>query len=109
MSALAAFTKPLQYVCKRSESVFTAIEKCLDNGVEACLIVSEDSRLLGQVTLADIRRSILDGTALEDTSLDRHISDIAPSSASSSSLIRSDPDTDTGGSYLRPFSITADA
>ncbi len=96
MSVFTTISKPFQYVCKRSESVFAAIEKCLDNGVEACLVVGDDNRLIGQVTLTDIRRAILDGTAMEDMSLDRHISDVVSAPTSRDGMIRNDPEANNG-------------
>jgi perosamine synthetase len=64
-------------VCRRSESVFAAIEKCLDNGLGACLIVEDNERLVGRISLDDIRRSVLDGTAIVDPTLERHIAAVA--------------------------------
>src|SRR5271163_62539 len=61
------------FTCKRSDNIFAAIEKCLDNGLGACLVVGEDQSLVGRITLDDIRCGILDGHALNDTSLDRYI------------------------------------
>jgi perosamine synthetase len=63
------------FTCKRSDNIFAAIEKCLDNGLGACLVVGEDQSLVGRITLDDIRCGILDGHALNDTSLDRYIKD----------------------------------
>jgi perosamine synthetase len=65
------------FVCKRSDSVFTAIEKCLDNGLGTCLIVGDDYRPLGRISLDDIRRALIDGRALDDPSLERHLADLA--------------------------------
>jgi perosamine synthetase len=61
------------YVCNRSESVLSVIEKCLDNGLGTCLIVGDDQRLVGQISLDDIRDALLDGTAIADPSLDWHL------------------------------------
>lgn len=69
------------FVCKRTDSVFTAIEKCLDNGLGACLIVGDDYRPLGRISLDDIRRALLDGRAFDDPSLERHLADLAAESA----------------------------
>lgn len=77
--SLAAVGEPLLddaddvYVCKRSDSVFRAIEKCLDNGLGSCLIIGDDRRLVGRISLDDIRRALLDGSALDDPSLERHL------------------------------------
>jgi perosamine synthetase len=75
------------FVCRRSESLLAAIEKCLDNGLGSCLIVEDDERLVGRISLDDIRRAILDGTALADPTLDRHVSS---THVSGTSLLRND-------------------
>ncbi len=61
------------YVCRRSDNILSVIEKCLDNGLGSCLIVEDSDRLVGRVCLDDIRRAILDGTAISDPTLDRHL------------------------------------
>ena len=50
------------FVCNKSESVLSVIEKCLDNGLGTCLIVEDDERLVGRISLDDIRQALLDGT-----------------------------------------------
>src|SRR5262245_60054659 len=62
-----------QFICNRSESVLAIIEKCLDNGLGSCLIVEDDRRLVGRISLDDIRRALLDGTALLDPTLQWHL------------------------------------
>jgi perosamine synthetase len=57
------------YTCERSDSVLSAIEKCLDNGIGACVVVDE-GRPVGNVSLDDIRRAILDGSAIRDPLLE---------------------------------------
>src|SRR4029077_7549479 len=54
------------FVCSKSESVLSVIEKCLDNGLGSCLIVEDDQRLAGRISLDDIRQALLDGTAIPD-------------------------------------------
>jgi perosamine synthetase len=61
------------YTCRRSDNVFAAIEKCLDNGLGACFVVGDDQSLIGRITLDDIRSGILDGRLLTDTSLERYL------------------------------------
>lgn len=56
------------YICQRSDSVFAAIEKCLDNGIGACVVVDE-GRPVGKVSLDDIRRAILDGSVIREPML----------------------------------------
>lgn len=87
------------YVCNRSDSVFAAIEKCLDNGVGSCLVVADDDQLIGKVSLDDIRRAILDGSALYEPTLERIIAGcIGPVE---SSRLRNDITVDEG--ILRPI------
>jgi perosamine synthetase len=64
------------YTCDRSDSLLAAIEKCLDNGLGACLVV-DDGRLVGKVSLDGIRRAILDGSAIHEPMLDPLIGRIA--------------------------------
>ena len=64
----------LQFVCGREDSVLSAIEKCLDNKVGTCFVVGDDKRLVGRVTLDDIRRAVVDGSAGEGAGLDRCLS-----------------------------------
>lgn len=66
------------FVCSRSESVLSVIEKCLDNGVGSCLIVEDDQRLVGRISLDDIRRALRDGTALADPTVNWHLAAAAP-------------------------------
>ena len=61
------------FVCNKSESVLSVIEKCLDNGLGTCLIVEDDQRLVGRISLDDIRGALLDGTAIVDPSLKWHL------------------------------------
>ena len=61
------------FVCNRSESVLSVIEKCLDNGLGSCLIVEDDQRFIGRISLDDIRQALVNGTAIEDPSLDWYL------------------------------------
>ncbi|HYC66559.1 MAG TPA: CBS domain-containing protein, partial [Reyranellaceae bacterium] len=78
------------FVCNRAESVFTAIERCLDNGTGSCLIVGDDRRLVGRISLDDIRQAVLDGSALADPTLERHLA----SSADAGYALRNDVTVD---------------
>ncbi len=42
------------FVCNKSESVLSVIEKCLDNGLGSCLVVGDDHRFIGRISLDDI-------------------------------------------------------
>lgn len=63
------------FVCNKSESVLSVIEKCLDNGLGTCLIVEDDQRLAGRISLDDIRQALLDGSAIIDPTLGWHLTD----------------------------------
>src|ERR1700733_12997997 len=63
------------YVCNKSDSVLSVIEKCLDNGLGTCLIVNNDKRLTGRISLADIRQALLDSTAIVDATVGWHLAD----------------------------------
>src|ERR1700730_14207054 len=71
------------FVCNKSESVLSVIEKCLDNGLGTCLIVEDDQRLAGRVSLDDIRQALLDGTAIIDPTLGWHLADAGTTVATS--------------------------
>src|SRR5207302_10939622 len=61
-----------EYVCYTSETLFAAIEKCLDNGLGTCLVVEDEDRFVGRISLGDIGKAVLDG-ALLNPSLDQHV------------------------------------
>ncbi|HEY1722073.1 MAG TPA: aminotransferase class I/II-fold pyridoxal phosphate-dependent enzyme [Magnetospirillaceae bacterium] len=94
MSTFAAAAMHLKFVCRRTDTILAAIEKCLDNGMEMCLVVGDDNRLLGQITLTDIRQSILDGRAQADMTLEGLISDIVPRMAMITGENRNNTDDD---------------
>jgi perosamine synthetase len=60
------------YICNTSENLIAVIEKCLDNGLGTCLVVADDNRLVGRVTLEDIGKAVLDGALLNPT-LGQHL------------------------------------
>jgi perosamine synthetase len=61
------------YICNKSASLLSVIEKCLDNGLGSCLIVEDDQRLVGRISLDDIRQALTDGTAIVDPTLGWHL------------------------------------
>src|SRR5260221_13696949 len=67
-----ALTGDDEYICNASETLFAAIEKCLDNGLGTCLVVEEENRLVGRVTLDDLGKAVLGG-ALLNPSLEQHL------------------------------------
>ncbi len=52
------------FICNTSETLFAAIEKCLDNGLGSCLVV-EGKRLVGRISLDDIARAVHGGALLK--------------------------------------------
>jgi perosamine synthetase len=67
-----ALTGDDEYVCHTSETLFAAIEKCLDNGLGTCLVIEEEDRFVGRITLDDIGKAVLGG-ALLNPGLDQHL------------------------------------
>lgn len=57
------------FTCRRTDSILSVIEKCLDNGLGSCLVVGEDQAVEGEVSLDDIRAALHDGTAVSDATL----------------------------------------
>src|SRR6266550_3195130 len=72
-ASLGEVSLPTAFVCNKSESILSVIEKCLDNGLGTCLIVEDDQRLVGRISLDDIRRGLVDGTAMVDPTLEWHL------------------------------------
>lgn len=60
-------------ICHRADSIFWAAERCLDHASKSCLVVDDDRRLLGSVSLERIRQAIVDGTGIENPQLDRYL------------------------------------
>ncbi len=60
------------YICNTSENLIAVIEKCLDNGLGTCLVVADDNRLVGRITLDDIGKAVLEGALLNPT-LGQHL------------------------------------
>lgn len=65
------------FVCNKSESVLSVIEKCLDNGLGSCLVIEDDRSLIGRITLDDIRHALLHGTAIHDPTIGWHLANTA--------------------------------
>lgn len=74
MNILAAEARLADFTCGPTESLFAAAEKCLDNRVGQCFLVDAQHRVLGRITLDEIRGMILDGRASLDTSLQQSFS-----------------------------------
>lgn len=78
-----ALTGEEDFVCDAADSPLAAIEKCLDNGVGACLVI-DGRRYLGRVSLDELGRAGLSGALLAPTlgqhlrELGRHRSNAAP-------------------------------
>ncbi len=61
MAMAAGKARLAEFTCRRSDGLFVAIERCLDNRMGTCFVVDETDRLVGRVTLDGIRAAILDG------------------------------------------------
>src|SRR5260370_42350056 len=72
-ASVAEVSLPTAFVCNKSESMLSVIEKCLDNGLGTCLIVEDDQRLVGRISLDDIRKALMDGSAIVDPTLEWHL------------------------------------
>ncbi len=68
------------YICNTSENLIAVIEKCLDNGLGTCLVVEDDNRLVGRITLDDIGKAVLEGALLNPT-LGQHMETLWPAAA----------------------------
>jgi perosamine synthetase len=90
MSTVRIDTKQSQFTCRRTERIVAAAEMCLDNGLGVCFVVDDGQHLLGRVTLDDIRKSIRDGAAIRDTSLQRHLTDRNQANGHRSARLRND-------------------
>ena len=80
------------FVCSTSETLIAAIEKCLDNGLGSCLVIEDEHRLVGRISLEDIGKAVLDGALLNPT-LDHYLKNFA-------SRLHNDPSMDKD--VLRP-------
>ncbi len=101
-----ALTGDDEYVCYTSETLFAAIEKCLDNGLGTCLVIEQEDRFVGRITLDDIGKAVLGG-ALLNPGLDQHLDIFAhrlPNDPSNDSQVLQ-PVLDAGG---RLVGITID-
>ncbi len=63
------------YVCHRSDSIFVAAEICIDHAIESCLVVDDERRLIGRISLEQIRSAVLDGTAIKYPQLEHHLTE----------------------------------
>ena len=75
------------FACHRSESILAAAEKCLDNGAGSCFVLDDNDQLAGRISLDDIRRAILDGSAIREPGLDQYLVNRA---ATETNMLRND-------------------
>jgi perosamine synthetase len=59
----------LRFICQQGESVFAAIEKCLDNGLGICFVVDDNRKLRGRIRLDELRQALRDGRLLAEPSV----------------------------------------
>jgi len=57
------------FVCRATDSLWTAIERALDNGFGLVFVTGGDGEALGRLTLGDLRRALRDGAHLGNASL----------------------------------------
>jgi perosamine synthetase len=87
------------FVCDASDSPLAAIEKCLDNGVGACLVV-DGPRYLGRVSLDEIGHAGLHGALLAPT-LGQHLRELGhhrSNTAPGGHILQ--PDLDSAGNLI---------
>ena len=85
-------------VCDASDSPLAAIEKCLDNGIGACLVV-DGRRYLGRVSLDELGRAALAGTLLAPT-LGQHLRELGRHRSNASPTDVLQPDLDAAGDLI---------
>ncbi len=81
MNLLAAEGRLAQFTCRRGDTILAAAERCLDNGTGVCFVVDEHRRLLGRVSLDEVRSAIVDGRAAMDGTLAPLLGDAAVETA----------------------------
>ena len=86
------------FVCDASDSPLAAIEKCLDNGIGACLVV-DGRRYLGRVSLDEFGRAALGGTILSPT-LGQHLRELGRHRSNLSPTDILQPDLDPAGNLI---------
>ncbi|HEY4168801.1 MAG TPA: DegT/DnrJ/EryC1/StrS family aminotransferase [Reyranella sp.] len=86
------------FVCDSSESPLAAIEKCLDNGIGACLVV-DGRRYLGRVSLDELGRAALAGAMLAPT-LGQHLRELGHHRSNASPTDILQPDLDPAGNLI---------
>lgn len=69
MTLLATDTRLTEFICASTDSPMTVAEKCLDNRLGVCFVVDARRRLLGRVTLQQIREAVVDGRAFSGLSI----------------------------------------
>jgi perosamine synthetase len=93
-----AMTEKENFVCDASDSPLAAIEKCLDNGVGACLVV-DGRRYLGRVSLDELGRAGLTGALLAPT-LGQHLRELGRHRSNVSPTDILQPDLDPAGNLI---------
>ena len=86
------------FVCRASDSPLAAIEKCLDNGVGACLVV-DGRRYLGRVSLDELGRAGLSGGLLAPT-LGQHLRELGRHRSNAAPTDILQPDLDPAGNLI---------
>ena len=93
-----ALTGEEDFVCDAADSPLAAIEKCLDNGVGACLVV-DGRHYLGRVSLDELGRAALTGALLAPT-LGQHLRELGRHRSNASPTDILQPDLDPAGNLI---------
>jgi perosamine synthetase len=86
------------FVCDASDSPLAAIEKCLDNGIGACLVV-DGRRYLGRVSLDEFGLGALAGALLAPT-LGQHLRELGRHRSNATPTDILQPDLDPAGNLI---------
>jgi perosamine synthetase len=93
-----ALTGQEDFVCDAADSPLAAIEKCLDNGLGACLVV-DGRHYLGRVSLDELGRAALTGALMAPT-LGQHLRELGRHRSNASPTDILQPDLDPAGDLI---------
>lgn len=77
MARFQRLDDPSSFICRRSDSVLAAIERCLDNGFGLCFVL-QGRRMIGRVQLDDIRQALCDGVLARYGNLGQFLAERSP-------------------------------
>ncbi|MBV8534344.1 MAG: aminotransferase class I/II-fold pyridoxal phosphate-dependent enzyme [Alphaproteobacteria bacterium] len=73
---IATDARLTEFTCASTDSVMMAAEKCLDNRLGVCFVLDARQRLLGRLTLQQIRKSVVDGRAFSSLGAGHLVEDL---------------------------------